>query len=119
MKHPRLSKDNISEVIASMTLQEKATLCVDSGWGSMMAGSLTASDAALVPGVAGTTRAIPRLGVPQTVLADGPAGNYKASFGASSADIRATASFKIDRAQSWPVNPVLLPVESISEITVK
>ena len=71
---PQLSKDNIDEVLAALTLEEKASLCVGSGWGSMTAGSLTASDAVLVPGAAGTTRAVPRLGIPQTVLADGPAG---------------------------------------------
>jgi beta-glucosidase len=71
---PRLTKDNIDEVLAAMTLQEKATLLVGSGWGSMTAGALTASNETLVSGAAGTTRAIPRLGIPQTVLADGPAG---------------------------------------------
>ena len=71
---PQLSKDNIDEVLGAMTLEEKATLLVGSGWGSMTAGSLTASATALVPGAAGTTRAIERLGVTQAVLADGPAG---------------------------------------------
>ena len=71
---PKLTADNIDEVLAAMTLEEKATLVVGGGWGSMTAGSLTASDASLVSGAAGTTRAIPRLGIPSTVLADGPAG---------------------------------------------
>ena len=71
---PQLSKDNIDEVLGAMTLEEKATLLVGSGWGSMTAGSMTASATALVPGAAGTTRAIERLGIPSTVLADGPAG---------------------------------------------
>ena len=71
---PQLTKDNIDEVLGAMTLEEKATLLVGSGWGSMTAGSMTASATALVPGAAGTTRAIERLGVTQTVLADGPAG---------------------------------------------
>ncbi|MBO4475216.1 MAG: glycoside hydrolase family 3 C-terminal domain-containing protein [Bacteroidales bacterium] len=71
---PKLTPDNIDEVLAAMTLQEKATLLVGGGWGSMTAGSLTASNESLVSGAAGTTRAIPRLGIPTTVLADGPAG---------------------------------------------
>ena len=71
---PQLTKDNIDEVVAAMTLGEKATLLVGSGWGSMTAGSMTASATALVPGAAGTTRSIERLGIPSTVLADGPAG---------------------------------------------
>ena len=71
---PQLTKDNIDEVLGAMTLEEKATLLVGSGWGSMTAGSMTASATTLVPGAAGTTRAIERLGVTQAVLADGPAG---------------------------------------------
>lgn len=73
MAQPRLTKDNIDEVLAAMTLQEKATLVVGSGWGSMIAG-ITGGSQILVSGAAGTTQAIPRLGIPNTVLADGPAG---------------------------------------------
>ena len=71
---PQLRKDNIDDVLKAMTLEEKATLCVGGGWGSMTAGSLTASSETLVSGAAGTTRPIERLGIPATVLADGPAG---------------------------------------------
>ncbi len=71
---PRLTQSNIDEVLKAMTLEEKATLVVGAGWGNAEAGALTASDATLVPGAAGTTRPIPRLGIPQTVLSDGPAG---------------------------------------------
>ncbi|MDT3366201.1 MAG: beta-glucosidase, partial [Bacteroidota bacterium] len=74
LAQPQLTRNNIDDVLKAMTLEEKATLCVGGGWGSMTAGSLTASDATLVSGAAGTTRAIPRLGIPPTVLADGPAG---------------------------------------------
>ena len=47
------------------------------------------------------------------------AGNYTVHFGASSADIRATAVFKLAKPQSWPVHKVLLPVEPVKEIVVK
>ena len=57
-----------------MTLEEKATLLVGGGWGSMTAGSMTASSETLVSGAAGTTRPVERLGIPVTVLADGPVG---------------------------------------------
>ena len=59
---PRLRVDNIDEILQAMTLQEKASLLVG-----------TSSDN-LVPGMAGGTRAIPRLGIPQTIFSDGPAG---------------------------------------------
>ena len=71
---PQLTKDNIDEVMGAMTLEEKATILVGAGWGSMTAGSMTASATVLVPGAAGTTRPVERLGIPATVLADGPAG---------------------------------------------
>ena len=71
---PKLSADNIDEVLKAMTLEEKATLIAGGGWGSISAGSMTASDVANVPGAAGSTQAIARLGIPKTILADGPAG---------------------------------------------
>ena len=52
-KAPQLRADNIEEVLKAMTLEGKANLVV---------------------GAAGTTKPIPRLGIPAIVLADGPAG---------------------------------------------
>ena len=71
---PKLQRDNIDEILKALTLEEKATLLVGGGWGSMAIGSMTASSERLVPGAAGTTRPIARLGIPMTVVADGPAG---------------------------------------------
>ena len=67
-----LRPDNIDEVIAHMTLKEKATLVVGAGYKSMLAGQLGFK--VPVPGAAGMTQAIPRLGIPAVVLSDGPAG---------------------------------------------
>ena len=47
------------------------------------------------------------------------AGSYVARFGASAADIRCIAPFKLAKAQSWPVNRVLLPKEPVAELMVK
>ncbi len=71
---PKLNKNNIDEVVKAMTLEEKATLVVGGRGNTMATGSITTAIEALVPGAAGNTRAIPRLGIPQTVVADGPAG---------------------------------------------
>ncbi len=68
----RLTPDNIDEVVASMTLREKATIVVGGGYGSMLAGVFGGDYQA--PGAAGMTRGIERLGIPAIVLSDGPAG---------------------------------------------
>ena len=70
---PQLRKDNIEEIIKAMTLQEKATLLVGGARAAMVNG-VTSGVAAEVPGAAGNTRPVARLGIPATVLADGPAG---------------------------------------------
>ncbi len=70
---PKLTKDNIDEVIAAMTNEEKATLLVGGGRSVVIDGIPTGA-ATLVPGAAGMTRPIERLGIPATVLPDGPAG---------------------------------------------
>ena len=70
---PKLTKDNIDEVIKAMTLEEKVTLIVG-GSRQINIDGVPSGTTNLVPGAAGVTRAVPRLGIPQTVLADGPAG---------------------------------------------
>ena len=70
---PQLRADNIDEVIKAMTLEEKVTLLVG-GSRAVNIGGVPSGTTDLVKGAAGVSRAVPRLGVPQTVLADGPAG---------------------------------------------
>ena len=72
---PQLGKASLDKVIDAMTIEEKAHLLIGTG----MAGS-TGDDPvigmtqSIVPGAAGTTYPIERLGIPAIVLADGPAG---------------------------------------------
>ncbi len=75
---PSSSQTNrAKELVAKMTLDEKVNLVV--GMGMNIPGLNTGAPAVgqtmdKVEGAAGTTFAIPRLGLPNTVLADGPAG---------------------------------------------
>ena len=73
LAQPQLREDNVEEVLKAMTLQEKATLLVGGARAAIVNG-VTTGVAANVPGAAGNTRPIERLGIPSTVLADGPAG---------------------------------------------
>lgn len=72
---PQLRADNIDEVLLAMTLEEKAQLLVGGGnAGFVGSGAMLGRQERLVPGAAGTTVEIPRLGIPATVVVDGPAG---------------------------------------------
>ncbi|HLP71545.1 MAG TPA: glycoside hydrolase family 3 C-terminal domain-containing protein [Bacteroidales bacterium] len=75
-KLPRLGKDQVSKVVAAMTLDEKASLVVGTGmrFPGMNPGSADTGQKDAVPGAAGSTFAIPRLGIPSIIVADGPAG---------------------------------------------
>ncbi len=88
-KKIELGKSSNEEVIAAMTLEEKAQVLVGNdpgfprGYPSGFGGADTlfskqppvvGQTKKLVPGAAGTTYGIPRLGIPAIVLADGPAG---------------------------------------------
>ena len=72
---PQLGKDSVEDVIGAMTLEEKAHLVIGTGMvGTSGDSTVIGTTKKLVPGAAGTTYPIPRLGIPAIVLADGPAG---------------------------------------------
>lgn len=90
----------ISQIISKMTLEEKADLVV--GVGMRMQGLNGNSNIPKekVPGAAGNTFSIPRLGIPSIVLSDGPAG-------VRINPIRNHDSAKTYYATSWPVGTLL------------
>lgn len=68
---PVLREDNIPEIVSLLTLEEKAAILV--GCGSTAFDGIGRNDVG-VKGSAGATHAIPRLGIPSIIFADGPAG---------------------------------------------
>lgn len=72
---PQLGKDPIDKVVNAMTLDEKLNLLIGSLGNVKTESTATIGNASnLVPGAAGQLNGIPRLGIPNTVVADGPAG---------------------------------------------
>jgi len=75
---PQLGHNTVKEVIAAMTVEEKATLLVGAeskkSQRKMSDGTAIGQTEIKVSGAAGNTAAIPRLGIPSMVFADGPAG---------------------------------------------
>lgn len=71
---PQLNENNLDEVLKAMSLHEKALLVVGTTMSGFTGSANLGSFARCVPGAAGTTYAIPRLGITSVVLADGPAG---------------------------------------------
>lgn len=72
---PKLGKVSVDKVVAAMTLEEKANIVIGSGMEGFTGDeAVIGTTLSLVPGAAGTTYAIPRLGIPAIALADGPAG---------------------------------------------
>jgi beta-glucosidase len=91
------------ELVAKMTLEEKAKFVVGNGFhmpGAKPSGPVIGQTQDKVPGAAGTTLAIPRLSIPSIVVSDGPAGVRIDPFrkGDSSRSYYATA---------WPVGTLL------------
>ncbi len=75
----KLQPNNVDEIVKAMTLEEKATLVVGTSrqgsTGGVQGGNgMVGAHANQVPGAAGTTQPIDRLGVPLSILTDGPAG---------------------------------------------
>lgn len=75
-KELKLQENNIDQIVKAMSLEEKAALVVGVGMDSGEEGlsATIGAQAQYVPGAAGSTHSIARLGIPATVLADGPAG---------------------------------------------
>lgn len=73
---PKLNENNIDDVVKAMTLEEKVRFLIGNAMKDQeeSQGAVVGETKDLVPGAAGTTFAIPRLGIPSIVLADGPAG---------------------------------------------
>ncbi|HVZ96948.1 MAG TPA: glycoside hydrolase family 3 C-terminal domain-containing protein [Chitinophagaceae bacterium] len=89
------------QLVAKMTLEEKAKLVVGVGMhipGMQSQG--TSAPKEKVPGAAGNTFAISRLGIPSIVLSDGPAG-------VRIEPVRNNDSSKTYYATAWPVGTLL------------
>lgn len=71
---PQLGKNSLESVINAMTIEERAHILLGTGMVDFNGNNAVGATEMLVPGSAGTTYAIPRLGIPSIVLADGPAG---------------------------------------------
>jgi beta-glucosidase len=95
---PQLSQTTIKQVVAAMTLEEKARLVVGTSIKSSEGPGIGNAEGKIA-GAAGFTMGIPRLGIASTVLADGPAG------------IRIDPIRENDRktyyATGWPVGTLL------------
>ncbi|HTD40725.1 MAG TPA: glycoside hydrolase family 3 protein, partial [Mucilaginibacter sp.] len=115
---PQLGRATIKQVVAVMTLEEKARLLVGAGRGfgppppapgkkdstakaaPAPAGPMIGQTDQKVPGAAGVTYAIPRLGIPAIVVSDGPAG-------VRISPIRKGDSSKTYYATAFPVGTLL------------
>ena len=76
---PHLGKHSLKDVIQALTSEEKINLVLGTGMAvdalpDDMQGPVVGEVEGRVRGAAGTTVAIPRLGIPALVMADGPAG---------------------------------------------
>ncbi len=105
---PQLGKSTIQQIVAAMTLEEKASLLVGKGSGQAPSGPMIGQMQALVEGAAGRTFDLPRLGIPTMVLADGPAGLRISPTRKGDANTYYCTAFPVGTllASSWDVDLV-------------
>jgi beta-glucosidase len=111
---PQLGKAPVKDVIAAMTREEKVSLVIGTGMrfaglSPDMAGPSVGVTEERVPGAAGTTFAVPRLGIPATIVADGPAGlRIQPTRGKDTSRTYYATAFPIATllASTWDVNLV-------------
>ena len=96
---PQLRADNIDEIINNLTLEEKARLLV---------GRENSASDKCVPGAAGVTQDIPRLGIPSVVLTDGPAGVRIAPKRKGDSNTYYATGFPVGTALASTWNPALV-----------
>ena len=88
---------SISAVIAAMTSEEKAEFISGTGM----------NNARRVQGAAGSTMAIPRLGIPQIVFADGPVG-VRLGAGPTGGEKRFATAFPVSVAMAATWDPAII-----------
>src|SRR6266700_5307284 len=67
-------ENRIRDLMPKLTLEEKAGLVAGTGMRGFGAAPANGQSTLKVPGAAGTTMPVTRLGIPSIILADGPAG---------------------------------------------
>lgn len=95
----KLTSGNIDEIVDALTLEEKARLLV---------GRENSKSKNGVPGAAGTTQDIPRLGIPTIVLTDGPAGVRISPTRKGTSDTFYATGFPVGTALACTWNPELV-----------
>lgn len=109
-----LRPDNIDDIIQALTLDEKIDLIVGVGGNEKSDATATVGNSSRhVPGAAGESNAVPRLGIPSMVLADGPAGLRISPLREKDARTYYCTHFPVEMALSSSWNKDL--VESVGE----
>lgn len=112
---PQLGKDSLDSVIAAMTLQEKVKLVRGTGMFIPGFSPTVGIIKDRVPGAAGSTYAVERLGIPSIVVADGPAGlriephreGDKKSYFATAFPIASSLSSSWDKELTYQVGQAM------------